>query len=98
MKKELLILIALWLAVISVITVTVTVTDKIKAKKGSRRIPEKTLIILALLGGSAAEYFIMRLIRHKTLHKKFMLGLPLIIIFQLIMAVLVLYSTLKSAT
>lgn len=98
MKKELLILISLWVAVISLITVTVTLADKIKAKKGSRRIPEKTLISLALLGGSGAEYFTMKLIRHKTLHKKFMVGLPLIIILQLIIAVFVLYSTLKSAT
>lgn len=98
MKKELLIAAALWLAIISLITVIATVADKIKAKKGSRRISEKTLIILALLGGSVAEYFTMRLIRHKTLHKKFMVGLPLIIILQLIIAVFVLYSTLKSAT
>ncbi len=98
MKPELLIPVTLWLAGISVITAAVTVADKIKAKKGSRRISEKTLTVLALLGGSVAEYFTMRLIRHKTLHKKFMLGLPLIIILQLIIAVFVLYSTLKSAT
>jgi len=98
MSKELLTLIALWLTAISVITAVITAADKIKAKKGSRRISEKTLIILALLGGSAAEYFTMRLIRHKTLHKKFMLGLPLIIILQLAITVFVLYSTLKSAT
>lgn len=98
MKTELLTVVALWLAVISAITAAVTVADKIKAKKGLRRISEKTLIVLALLGASAAEYFTMRLIRHKTLHKKFMLGLPLIIIVQLIIAVFVLYSTLKSAT
>ena len=98
MKTDFLIPVLLWLAVISAITAAVTVADKIKAKKGLRRISEKTLIVLALLGGSLAEYFTMRLIRHKTLHKKFMLGLPLIIIVQLIIAVFVLYSTLKSAT
>ena len=98
MKSSPLIFICLWLAAVSVITAAVTVADKIKAKKGSRRVPEKTLILLALLGGSVAEYFTMRLIRHKTLHKKFMVGLPLIIILQLIFAVFVLYFTLKSAT
>ncbi len=98
MNKEILTLIALWFAVISVVTAAVTAADKIKAKRGSRRISEKTLFTLALLGGSVAEYFTMRLIRHKTLHKKFMLGLPLMIILQLVISVIVLYSTLKSAT
>ena len=98
MLNEYLTVIALWLAVISVITAAVTVADKLKAKRGSRRIPEKTLFALALLGGGVAEYFTMRLIRHKTLHKSFMLGLPAIIILQLVFTVFVLYSTLKSAT
>ncbi len=98
MNKELLTAVAVWLTVISVITAAVTAADKIKAKKGRRRISEKTLFTLALLGGSAAEYFTMRLIRHKTLHKRFMLGLPLIIILQLVLSVIALYFTLKSAT
>lgn len=98
MKNELMTAAMLWLAGISLLTAIVTVADKIKARNGSRRISEKALFALALLGGGAAEYFTMRLIRHKTLHKKFMLGLPLIIILQLIIAVFVLYSTLKSAT
>ncbi|MBQ6601590.1 MAG: DUF1294 domain-containing protein [Clostridia bacterium] len=98
MNKELLTLIALWFAIISVVTAAVTAADKIKAKRGSRRISEKSLFTLALLGGSIAEYFTMRLIRHKTLHKKFMLGLPLMIILQLVISVIVYYFTLKSAT
>lgn len=96
MKQEFLFIPLCWLALISLVTAAVTVADKLKAKKGSFRIPEKSLIILALLGGSVAEYFTMRLIRHKTLHKKFMIGLPLIIVFQLVLIALVLiklYST-----
>lgn len=96
MKQEFLFIPLCWLALISLVTAAVTVADKLNAKKGSFRIPEKSLIILALLGGSVAEYFTMRLIRHKTLHKKFMIGLPLIIVFQLVLIALVLiklYST-----
>lgn len=96
MKNEILYIPLCWLAFISLATTAVTAADKLKAKKGSFRVSEKTLIILALLGGSLAEYFTMRLIRHKTLHKKFMIGLPVIIIFQLITAILIifkLYST-----
>lgn len=67
---------------ISLITAIITLLDKYKAKKGKRRIPEATLFILAFLGGSVSEYVTMRLIRHKTLHKRFMIGLPLMIILQ----------------
>ncbi len=76
-------IVLIYFALISLITAAVTAADKHKAKKGSFRISEATLFILALLGGALSEYITMRLIRHKTLHKRFMLGLPLIIILQL---------------
>lgn len=74
---------AIYFALISLITAIVTAADKHKAKKGAFRISEATLFILAFLGGALAEYCTMRLIRHKTLHKRFMIGLPAIIILQL---------------
>lgn len=89
MNKELLIFIAAYFVLISLVTAVVTVSDKIKAKKGSFRVPEKVLFLLALSGGSLAEYLTMRCIRHKTLHKRFMLGLPLIMIFQLTVLILI---------
>lgn len=67
---------------ISLISVIVCVADKARAKKGRWRIKESTLFLLSALGGSAAMYITMRLIRHKTLHKRFMIGIPLIIIAQ----------------
>ncbi len=81
--------------IISLITAFVTVYDKISAKKSARRIPERTLFILAFLGGSFAEYLTMRLIRHKTLHKRFMIGLPLIMLLQLAGLLAVLYFISK---
>ena len=87
MNKELLIFIAAYFVLISLVTAIVTAVDKSRSRKGAFRIPEKTLFLLALFGGSLAEYLTMRSIRHKTLHKRFMLGLPLIIILQLIIAV-----------
>ena len=74
----------IYFAVISLVTAIVTATDKYKAQKGLFRISEATLFILAFLGGSLAEYATMRLIRHKTLHKRFMIGLPIIIILQIV--------------
>lgn len=78
----------IYFAVISLVTAIVTAIDKYKAKKGSFRISEKVLFVLALLGGSLSEYLTMRLIRHKTLHKRFMIGLPLIMILQLVAIIL----------
>lgn len=77
---------------VSLVTATVTCLDKYKAKKGHFRISEKALFILAVLGGALSEYLTMRLIRHKTLHKRFMIGLPLIIILQLIAVILLIAS------
>lgn len=81
--REIFLLALCYFAGVSLITAIVTALDKYKAKKGKRRIPEATLFILALLGGSVSEYATMRLIRHKTLHKRFMIGLPVIIILQI---------------
>ena len=73
----------LYLAVISLLSVIFTVADKHFAKKpGHRRVPEATLLLYAACGGSAAMLLTMLLIRHKTKHAKFMLGIPLIMLFQ----------------
>lgn len=78
---------------ISVITIIVTVYDKIAAKKRPKhRIRENTLLLLGLLGGSPAEYLTMLVIRHKTRHKKFMIGLPVIIAVQTAAVVLLYYK------
>ena len=81
----------IYFAVISFVTFTVTVLDKIFAKKRMRRVPESTLLSLALFGGSVSEYITMKVIRHKTLHKKFMVGLPVIIILQAVVVSAVAY-------
>lgn len=84
-----------YLGAISLITVVATCLDKFFAKRDMRRISEKALILLAVFGGSIAEYVTMRLIRHKTLHKKFMLGLPLITLLQVGFVFLLLYLSFK---
>ena len=73
-----------YILVISIISVIVCIYDKKISKKNrvELRTPEKTLMLLSLLGGSVAMFITMRLIRHKTKHIKFMLGIPLIILLQ----------------
>lgn len=61
--------------------------DKFKAKKSRWRIPESTLILLALLGGSIGAWLGMKAWRHKTQHAKFYIGIPLIISGQIILLI-----------
>lgn len=76
----------LWyLAVINATAAIVTAFDKISAKLHGWRVPEKTLLLISALGGSAAMYAVMRIIHHKTRHPKFMVGIPLIFAAQVIL-------------
>ena len=68
---------------INAVSFTVLGLDKLFAIRHRRRIPEATLLALALLFGAAGELLAMVVFRHKTLHKKFYLGLPLILILQI---------------
>lgn len=67
---------------ISVLAVFLTIRDKRRAKQHKRRIRERTLMLAGLFGGAPAMYATMRMIRHKTLHRKFMWGLPAEIALQ----------------
>ena len=60
--------------------------DKYKAKKGQWRISEATLLTMAAIGGSIGALAGMRLWHHKTMHKKFKYGIPVIIIMQIALA------------
>lgn len=73
----------IYLAAISLISIVVCIYDKFAAKHATRhRTREATLLILSALGGSVAMFVTMLLIRHKTKHAKFMVGIPLIMILQ----------------
>lgn len=78
---------------ISLIAVTATLLDKYRAKHHKWRIPEATLLLLSALGGSAAMLITMRLIHHKTRKKKFMIGIPAILILQLAAAAAIFWLT-----
>ncbi|MBQ9112104.1 MAG: DUF1294 domain-containing protein [Clostridia bacterium] len=76
-----------YLAVISLISVVVCVYDKFAAKHLQKhRTREATLLLLSALGGSVAMFATMQIIRHKTRHVKFMVGIPLIIMAQVAVA------------
>lgn len=76
-----------WLAVINLVTFAVYGIDKAKAKRGAWRVPEKTLFLLPLLGGSLGALLGMKVFRHKTKHWYFVWGIPLILVAQIALAI-----------
>ena len=76
-------LVLILLAVMSVFLFVLMGLDKGKARRGARRIPEKTLFVFALLGGAIGGTAGMFLFRHKTRHWYFRLGFPLLAAAQL---------------
>ena len=73
-----------YILAISLVAIGITVWDKHTAKAGFRRVPEATLLWIAFFGGSAAMLGTMTLIRHKTRKAKFMVGIPLIMVLQVL--------------
>ena len=73
--------------VINVVTFLVYGIDKVKAKRGYWRISEVTLLMLAVIGGSIGALLGMKVWHHKTMHKKFKYGLPLILLAQIALLV-----------
>ena len=73
----------IYLAVINVVTFFMYGIDKWKAKRSKWRISEATLLGMAVIGGSIGAWLRMKTWHHKTLHKKFRYGVPLILIAQI---------------
>ena len=82
-KDILLYLLWVYLGIVNVAGFILPAVDKRRAKKDKWRIRESTLFIISALGGSVAMYISMRLFHHKTKHKRFMIGIPAIIVLQL---------------
>ena len=77
--------ILLYLLAVNLLLFAVMGIDKYKAKHQLWRIPERTLFVLAAIGGSLGGILGMRLFHHKTLHPQFRYGFPAILILQLIL-------------
>ena len=75
-----------YLLLINAASFLLMLADKAKARKHRRRIPERTLIGSAILGGSIGALVGMYLFRHKTRHPKFTLGIPAILAGQVFLA------------
>ena len=79
--------ILIYLVAINVVTFFAYCIDKWKAKRSKWRISEATLLGMAVIGGSIGAWLGMRVWHHKTMHKKFQLGIPLIIVAQIALVI-----------
>ena len=74
-----------YLAIINIIGFLIMGLDKLKAKKRAFRIPEATLFLIAIMGGSVGSLLGMYIFRHKIRHLKFTIGMPVILVLQVIL-------------
>ena len=77
----------IYLLIINVITFFTYGIDKWKAKRSKWRIPESTLLMMAVMGGSIGAWLGMKVWHHKTMHKKFKYGVPVILLVQVTIGV-----------
>ena len=76
-----------YLTTINVVTFFMYGIDKWKAKRSKWRISETALLTLAVIGGSIGAWLGMKIWHHKTLHKKFKFGVPLIVTAQILLLI-----------
>ena len=81
-----------YLLIVNAAAFLLMLIDKIKAKKNLWRIKESTLMLSAAIGGSIGALAGMYTFRHKTLHRKFTIGIPLILAAQIAAVVYILYK------
>ena len=84
----------IYLAAINVVSFLMYGIDKFKAQHARWRIPESALIGLAIIGGSIGAWLGMMIWRHKTQHKKFKYGVPLILVVQIVLLILWWHKTM----
>ena len=87
---DVIIILAVYVIVMNIISFSIMGIDKYKAKKQAWRVPESTLFILAIIGGSFGSITGMYAFRHKTRHWYFVYGLPAILIVQIVIVILLL--------
>ena len=92
MKGVTLPVVLVYLIAVNVLGLVLFGIDKWKAKHAKWRISEPTLLAIAAIGGSIGSWFGMKMWHHKTLHKKFKYGIPLIMMVQFALLLFALYK------
>ncbi|MDD2979485.1 MAG: DUF1294 domain-containing protein [Hespellia sp.] len=84
----------IYLLVVNVLAFFIYGDDKARARRGVWRISERTLILMALIGGSMGALFGMAVFHHKTRHKKFTIGVPFILALQVLIGAMLFFEHL----
>ena len=79
--------IAIYIIAVNLVTLVTYGNDKNKSIKRKRRISEPTLLTMAVLGGSIGAWTGMKVWRHKTMHKKFTIGIPIVFVIHLFIVI-----------
>ena len=88
-------IIILYVVAVNVVSFLMMGIDKRKAMKRAFRIPESTLFVLAIIGGSIGSIAGMHLFRHKTRHWYFLYGMPVILALQVILILTLIFSPIE---
>ncbi|SFB24551.1 Uncharacterized membrane protein YsdA, DUF1294 family [Lentibacillus halodurans] len=86
-------MIVVYIIGVNAITFMLMAADKRKAKKQAYRIPERTFWGLAILGGAVGVWAGMKTFRHKTKHRSFTFGMPVLIITQAVLSVFMIFMS-----
>ena len=78
-------LLLLWLGLVSLLLFGMMGADKRKAKRGQWRLPDKALFLVAICGGAVGGTLGMQYFRHKTKHRSFQIGFPMLAVLQLLL-------------
>ena len=93
--EDIWLIIAVYLTAVNLFGLILMGIDKAKAKRRKWRIPEATLFLVAAIGGSIGSIIGMYLFRHKTKHLSFTIGMPVILLVQVIIACILLFAPLN---
>ena len=83
----------LYLTIINALAFLLMLADKRKARKKAWRIPERTLLGVSAIGGSLGAFLAMQLVRHKTKHLKFAIGIPVMLAIHCVLLVILYAKT-----
>ncbi len=84
-----------YMVLVNIIGFALMGIDKRKARKNAFRVPEATLFAMAIIGGSLGSFLGMHLFRHKTKHLSFIIGMPAILVIQIVIGILLFFSPVK---
>ena len=93
--EDIWLIILIYLAAVNLFGLIIMGVDKSRAKRRKWRIPEATLFLVAIIGGSIGSILGMYLFRHKTKHWYFAVGMPVILALQIITALILYFAPIN---